>query len=258
MPGDDKIGSANEERQKLQKLEAPLRNGAKKDPNGEIATQAGQALQAEVNKINNSKAFSDNYVRAAYVDKLVGFLGADDIQGIGSPDGLTHLSTIIADTPGHLKILANPTIAADENRARANDKLHFPIADDVSYVSDYLHAHHFPDDKIESYQREVFGASKDPIKTLQQYEREAKQLKRAVSDLYKSVIGLPNQDGKAPERVTQLLNTLGDDHLNHLVKGFPHFYIDCFELKDGHLKLKSEADLKVWANEVRSKHSLEI
>jgi len=254
---DDKIGSVNEERQKLQQLETPLRVAAVKEPGSAAALQARQTLQAEVDKINNSRALRDPGVRSDFIGRVAGYLAADDIAAVETPDKRVHLSTVAEDKPGHLTILPDATIRADEDRVKANLKLGLRPYLDPSQATHFLHTHGRPEAAIQNYDKAVFGLpAKESAKSVQQYESEFNSLRRAAYDLFAARAGL---DGSNLARATSQMSTLlgklnaeGSDHVNHLTRGMTHIVTDCFENTNGKIALKSEAGLARWQKQLQS------
>jgi hypothetical protein len=253
---DDKIGRIGEERENLQKLEAPLREATMKDPGA--ALQARQALQAEVDKINNSKALSDPSVRQEYIHRLAGLLEADDYSGIAPPDNKAranrvHLPTVKEDKPGHLIIVPDATIKADEDRVKANAKLDRRTYSywDASQATHFAHTHGKPEEAITDYEKKVFGLPLTAsAASANQYESEFDNLRLAAFNLYAARQGLTGTNlEKAKSKMSALLTELnneGPDHVNHLARGMNHIYTQCLENRNGKLVLKSEADLAVW------------
>jgi hypothetical protein len=260
MPGKDKIGSVTEERQKLQKLEAPLREAAEKDP-GSIATaQARKALQTEVDKINRSPALQDpnSAVRSSYVDKLFGYLKEDDTAKVGTADNRSHLTTIKVDKPGHMVILPDTTIGADEDRCRANEKLGLKADLDAGQATHFLRTHGRSEAVVQSYDKAVFGLSSNlASQDVRKYESEFSNLRKAAYNLFAARIGLEGHNlATATSDLTSLLQKLnaeGADHVNHLLRGMNNPYTDCFENKNGTIALKSDPELTTWQNGIRSR-----
>jgi hypothetical protein len=254
--GDNRIGSVDQERHNLQELEVPFRKATLENPHSADAVKARQALQAEVDKINNSAALRDPNVRADFIGRVAGIVDADDIAALG-PDKKVHLATVKEDRPGHLAILPDTKISADEDRVKANLKLGLHPYLDATQTTHFLHTHHRPEKAIQDYDKAVFGLPAETgADALQNYENESSQLRRAAFNLYAARAGLKGYNvetaSSAMSALLRKVNAEGPDHVNHLARGMNFIYTDCLKNENGKLMLKPEADLANWQKSMSS------